>query len=142
MIEFGAGINFPTYLGKAPLPLAILKKNEILVKALIEKGANVERKDQYDRLSALQLALEMGSMDEIVTMLITNGANVNRRFPISKNTPMHEAVSGNRKNCLKSLMDHGGDQSLKNKKGDTPNEVALEKKSIGMFKVLLYNQQK
>jgi ankyrin repeat protein len=64
----------------------------------------------------------------LTKLLITNGAAVNHTNK-NGNTALHEAVKINNKKAAQALLEHGADATLKNKKGKSALDLAIESNS-------------
>ena len=96
-----------------PILAAISKKNEVILKKLIQLGADTNA--SYQGYSALVMALK--STPDMVRVLCENGANVNFKHPISGNTPLLRAIK-NRPisvSMIKILCEFGADKRMTNK---------------------------
>ncbi|MDR1385705.1 MAG: ankyrin repeat domain-containing protein [Planctomycetaceae bacterium] len=87
-----------------------------IVKKLVENGADVT-----DWGQPLMGAVENGNL-EVVKYLIAKGANVNRRY--NGETPLFEAARSGNLAVVKYLVEKDADVNVKNKKGQTPLDVA------------------
>ena len=88
------------------------------VKALLDRGANVNAKDE-DGLTALYCSAAEGHRD-VAELLISRGADVNAR---SKDgfTALHVAAYEKHKAVVELLLSKGADISLRNDAGYTPS---------------------
>ena len=99
---------------------AISHNNLSKCKKLLDKGADINRKD--DSLigeTPLINALNMGYLD-IANMLIDRGANVNAKTRLTQLTALHYAVSSGNKNIVEKLLNKGADVNAKNFDGINP----------------------
>jgi len=99
-------------------------------KALLEKGAEVNVRDRYDR-TPLHLAVYLGKK-ELAELLIHNRADLNAKDKDGK-TPLHYAVDKNNKELTELLLDMGAHINVKNNNSFTPLHAAtlsLAKKEI------------
>jgi len=83
-------------VGTTPLHSAATSGHEIILKALLEYGANVNAKDN-SRRTPLHCAVEEGNL-QVVKFLVNNGADVNAKYECGLNsslgnaTALHQAV--------------------------------------------------
>jgi ankyrin repeat protein len=91
------------------------------IKDLIERGADVNAKEEYGNTS-LHWASLMDCI-EIVKLLIEKGADVNAE-DIDGWTPLHMAADLNQMETAKLLIELGADVDAKCNKGKTPLDLA------------------
>ena len=78
MIKLGFNINAKCNHGFTPLHYAIRYGSEIIVKILLENGANIETKTGQQCLTPLMKAI-MGNRLSIAKVLIEHGASLKKR---------------------------------------------------------------
>jgi ankyrin repeat protein len=81
LIKAGSKLNWPNDHGITPLISAVIENDNIMVKLLLEKGADVnlgDTRDGYLDQTPLMYAASYG-YKEIAYILIKNGANVNKK---------------------------------------------------------------
>lgn len=123
--ETNSVVDEPDDTAATPLILATLKGNINIVKWLLDKGADVNHKNQQGH-SPLQYACSKGYKD-IVEYLLSHGANIN----IQDNrgdTSIHRLVSLGRTEILSMLLGHcvEPDLGLQNSEGNTALHIACE----------------
>ena len=91
------------------------------VKELIEKGADVNAKDNGGATPLHYAAME-GHTD-VVELLISKGADVNAKDKWG-DTPLHDAAYDGHKEVAELLVSKGADVSAKDKDGKTPLDYA------------------
>jgi ankyrin repeat protein len=90
-----------------PLHHAVLKKNKQIISLLIQKGADVNAKDDYND-TPLNFAIELNDI-EITEILLDNGAVINPK-DVDRNIPLHTAVQNkNNLGMIKFLVRKGAD---------------------------------
>jgi ankyrin repeat protein/beta-lactamase regulating signal transducer with metallopeptidase domain len=85
------------------------------VETLLEKGADINVKEDYLNASPLHLAV-VGDNDEVVEFLIDQGADVNAKAEEGL-TPLHAAMVFGDKDMVKLLIDKGADVKASEKSG-------------------------
>ena len=104
--------------GENAMMLAALNGDMDLVKALIDKGAEVNKKGW----APLHYAAANGH-DDIVKLLLDNSAYIDAGSP-NGTTPLMMAARGNHLSTVKVLLDAGADSRLKNQIGLTALDFA------------------
>lgn len=105
--------------------------NKTIVKALLEKGANVNDMT-HTRLEAVHEAAKGGHVN-ILQMLSGAGAQFDI-FDDQNNTPMHLAARGRHAMCCKFLAQRGCNPKLKNREGHTARLLGTEEGSKSTVK--------
>lgn len=78
-------------IGGVPLTTAVRCRNLAMIRLLVDQGANVNAMNE-DGTSALLVACNLGDL-EIVTTLLSAGADVNYSNPRDNCTPLYGAVN-------------------------------------------------
>lgn len=104
--------------GENAVMLAALNNDVGLVKALIEKGAEVNKKGW----APLHYAATNGH-DDVVKLLLDNSAYIDAGSP-NGTTPLMMAARGNHLSTVKVLLDAGADSRVKNQLGLTALDFA------------------
>jgi ankyrin repeat protein len=122
LLALGSDIEELDRQDKTPLAHAVLSNNEVMVKLLLEKGANTEALkalgSQTDRTGRFQNAI--GSRNEnAVRLLLVMGADVkDRRFVVGNMTPLlYAAYRG--KLAIVKILEAGADMKARDKYGWT-----------------------
>ncbi len=103
------------------------------VKRLIDQGADVNARDDYD-LTPLHFSVGAGHT-EIVELLIAEGANVNARHQMG--TPLHPAALFGHKAIAKLLIAAGADVNALSADGVTPLHFAAGKGHVNLAELLI-----
>lgn len=134
----GEDINRTDAQGATALLFAIFGGHKQLAAFLIKKGACVNcYLNNHCTLTPLGVAAILANANtrqEIVTLLIENGVDVNQQN-IKGNTALHAAVEGGHLDIVMLLIQCGANIRLSNKKGYTPVSLAIEK---GRFSVAYF----
>ncbi|MCX5701233.1 MAG: ankyrin repeat domain-containing protein [Candidatus Omnitrophica bacterium] len=140
-IANGADVN-KVFGSSTPLCLAVTFAQKEMVKLLLLHGANPNLKDESsDGLTALHKAcsnIDKPGEEEIVDLLITNGADVNAR-DFSGATPLIYLIShgkGNNK-IAELLIKNGADVNSMGSDGCTPLSSAVGNKDKSMVELLI-----
>jgi ankyrin repeat protein len=105
-----------------PLIYAAINGHARVVRVLLEGGANIDRPNDYYRLTALHYAAWFGHLD-VCRLLLDRGAKVD---PVDrrKETPLHDAARWGHLSVVKLLVERGADVRLKNDEGQTARDLA------------------
>jgi hypothetical protein len=131
-IERGADVAATDANGETALSWAAACSRGVVVKALLDRGADVKVTRRLDGMTPLHRAMEgmeVGS-GGIAVMLIARGADVNARER-SGCTPLHIAAYRGYAEAVKVLLAHGADPTLKCADGQTPLAYARERRGTG-----------
>jgi ankyrin repeat protein len=96
---------------------AVATRDEQIVRACIEAGADVNAQADVGGTTALIEACALGAL-EIVEYLIENGADVNQADNSRKTPLMHACVRGDAR-VVEMLIKHGADKKAKDISGNT-----------------------
>jgi ankyrin repeat protein len=121
--------------GGAALWEATRRGRTEIAKLLIEKGANVNYKEDFGGMSVLMIAASKGRM-EIAKLLINKGADVNAKGE-SGGTPLMYAASAEQTEIAKLLINKGANVNAKDTKGVTPLMLAAGAKRTEIAELLI-----
>ena len=140
LLDKGAKIDSESSVGDTPLMLAIKAKEIRVVKLLISLGANVNRRNNQFKDTPLHRlsCRQSGEYDQVMQILIDNGAEVDAQARINLNTPLHINIlnKGSIKNA-KVLLANGSKLLLKNAYGETAFHLALQYHDTKFIKLAL-----
>ena len=129
-LEIDSSDNYNT-----PLATATLYGHIGLVKHLIERGADVNAKNFYDR-TALMYAVE-GRYQQIIALLLANGADINAQDKYGS-TPLMWAIERGYTDIVNFLIQRGANLNLKDKSHDqTALMLAVRKGYIDIVNIFL-----
>ncbi len=97
---------------------AAISENDEFLQALLEKGADPNTLDSYNKYGVLFQSI-MTTRIKNVRLLISYGAEINAIGP-NKNTPVHTAIAINNFEIANYLLDNGADLTIKDKWGYSP----------------------
>jgi ankyrin repeat protein len=126
ILDEGIDVNITNKDGITPLITAVKNGYTNIVKLLIEKGANVNVKDNNGDPIILLATSSNNIGVDILRLLIENGANVN----VTSNdeyfrTPLTSALSGHRKEMAELLINNGADIELASMNDSRPLQYAV-----------------
>lgn len=141
MVDFllnkGVNVNAVDDSGLTALHYAVIFNLTSIVKRLISAGANLELLGKHcnkHRYTPLQLAAK-GDNDEMITLLIESGANIETKNDLQQ-TALHIAASHGSLNALKRLLHHGANSNAIDLDKETPLDLAECKDKISIIKYL------
>lgn len=114
--------NSVTDTGQTVLHAAVSARNKVMVKLLLEHGADVNSRNNYGE-SPLYCAVKSKN-DRIVKFLLKNRADVNDRRN-DGSTALHGAIEIADMNILHILLEHKADINAKDDKGKSPLSHAI-----------------
>ncbi len=132
----GIDIDQPAKNGDTALMIASYKTNREAVRALLAKGAQVNRSGW----TALHYAAAVGD-NEIVQMLMEKDADLDAKSP-NNTTPIMMAARGGHILTVKLLLDAGADAALKNDVGMTAIDFAQQNGNKDIVEGLQYRLKK
>ena len=141
LIERGADIEAQGEPADGPvLHSAAEGGSMIIVRALAERGANLQVKDQ-NRRTALHKAAYYGHSD-VVEFLVDNGLDVNAKANESSSggygvTPLHHAATSGDDKTVQVLINRGADREARNEKGWTPLHAAICRRRAAVVSLLI-----
>jgi hypothetical protein len=118
-----AGCKPGDYFKTTPLICAIEQKKAEIVKILLDRGADLEKRDEFGSTPLMSAA--SGSM-EIIQLLLDKGADVNGRGTGFRNgwTPFMEAAAVGNVEAMKLLLERGADMEARTAEGSTALTIA------------------
>ena len=119
---FRFDLNFESKYAQSPLNRAALKGHKDVVKFLLDRGAEPNRRS-YSGCTPLKWAAWYGHED-VVQLLLERGANP-RIADGSGSSPLHLAAQDGRKDIVKLLLDEAADPNAQAQGGLTSLHVAV-----------------
>ena len=121
--------------GRTPLSWAADKEHEVVVKLLLEKGAELETKDNDYGQTPLSWATEEGH-EAVVKLLLEKGAELETKDSNSR-TPLLWAAEKGHEAVVKLLLEKGAELETKDNNGQTPLSWAAENGHEAVVELLL-----
>ncbi|TVY27892.1 Ankyrin repeat domain-containing protein [Lachnellula hyalina] len=138
LLQHSADIRIRDNYDGTPLSWAARNGHTVIVKRLLEKGANApEPKDQTNR-TPLSLAAQEGHCD-IMKLLFDYHSEIDS-MDSSRQTPLFFAAKNGHKNAVKLLIDKTANANLMDANGQTPLFVAAEAGQRSILSFLLTSQ--
>ncbi|KAK4043934.1 ankyrin repeat-containing domain protein [Parachaetomium inaequale] len=119
---------------RSPLVKAAEQANKTVIKLLLERGVDLEDKDQSGR-TALSRAAEQGHK-KIVKLLLQGGANVESEDR-SGRTPLSWAAERGHKTVVRLLLEKGADIESKDRRHWMPLIWAMENGHAGVAPIVM-----
>ncbi len=135
LLEQGANPN--TYFdGQYCLHYACLSKNLLLVKLLLNFGADINKKDDYED-TPLHIAIKQIHND-LVKLLLFRKANPNAQTSYNT-TPLHIAVKNQDHETIQDLLHYKADPHIKDLNGNNALYIACQYNATPIIKLLIKN---
>lgn len=119
--------------GNSLLHLAASNSFESVIPLLIRKGVSVDNHNQRG-ISPLAIAISLGYMDT-ANALIDGGADVNGKTRFA--TVLHHAITWNRLEIVKKLVELNCDVNVVNVLDETPLYLAVQQRKIDIVRFLI-----
>ncbi|KAJ9644083.1 hypothetical protein H2199_003951 [Coniosporium tulheliwenetii] len=129
-------VNKKDSRGRTALHWAASRGNEVMVRLLLEEGADLHAKDEDGR-TALHEAARSGK-EAVVRLLLEEGADLHAKDKDGR-TALHEAARSGKEAVVRLLLEKGANPDAKNKGGETVlyeaascmnNTASLEKEAV------------
>lgn len=128
-------INFKDNDDNTALNYACLRGELVMVKALVERGADVNSKGAYNNTPLHNACINYNNVD-IVTILLDNGAKIDEK-KFDGRTPLDDACYNAHLEVALLLMDRGADINLKNGYDQTLLHRASFNGPVDLVKILI-----
>eukprot|EP00112_Aurelia_sp_Birch-Aquarium-sp1_P019325 Seg4757.2 transcript_id=Seg4757.2/GoldUCD/mRNA.D3Y31 product="Nuclear factor NF-kappa-B p100 subunit" protein_id=Seg4757.2/GoldUCD/D3Y31 len=115
-------LNMPNDAGELVLHLAVAGENHQAFQLFLEKGADVNLRNEKTGKTALHFAVEKENKD-MVKRLLELEADVNAQTT-KGNTPLHSLLRAEQRDTVILLLEKGADINAKNKDGKSPHDLA------------------
>ncbi|MEM7362197.1 MAG: ankyrin repeat domain-containing protein [Bacteroidota bacterium] len=116
-----------------PLHLAACFNSKEVAEILVQYGANIEAKDEYEK-TPLHWSAENNSK-EVAKILIQHNANIDAKDDLGE-TPLHNAAEDNSTEVARLLINAGADKNAKDNNNKTPLDCANRRGSKGIIDLL------
>lgn len=114
---------------------AIDENNIAVVQLLVERGANIQHKDIFDR--GMLHSAAVNGREEILRLLLKSNRELDvNAQDINGKTTLHDAARFGYYSTIETLLEFGGNPLIKDKGGRTPLRVAREKNWQNIFDLL------
>lgn len=125
LLKNGANIHKRNFDGWTPFIYACRYKHENIIKILLNNGVNVNEKCQHG-CTPLLYACYLGNDkdDGCIELLLKHGANINEKAGVG--TILHIACKHASNKIVKTLLEHGADYTITDKKGRLPHDCKHE----------------
>jgi len=128
LLDHGADVRFKAFAGGTPLHWAYFSAEPELIGLLLQHGADLEARDDFNDAApsdfGIIMASEMGSSDRVRRLLDDGLSTANTN---GKTTPLHAAACYGHVEVAQLLIDRGANPAATNADGKTPLEIARER---------------
>lgn len=124
--------------GRTPVSMAVVYGNEAIIKLLLENGADIEAKDDYNCTPLLLAVVKKGNTD-IIKLLLENGADIEAKDNNGRTPLLWAVIKRRNEDTIKLLLGNGADVTTKDNDGWTPLSWAVREGNEDIIKLLLKN---
>lgn len=135
LIERGADVNHQNRFSHAPLGTAANYGHIEIIKNLLTAGANINYDNDGWGIALLSAANGRVDSEELITTLVNAGSNINMQG-IFDDTALIMAANRGKIITVKALLRLGADKSVKDFKGRTAYDIAIEKGHLEVANLL------
>ena len=135
VVNDGVDINIPALCNRTPLLVASLSSSSVLIKTLIDLGADVNAQRTDDKVAPLLLAAYWNNY-MATRLLLERGAHANVQASDGA-TPLHDAVANNHENLVKLLLENVADANIQNAEGNTPLHLSVRNGNFEISQLLI-----
>ncbi|XP_027973503.1 palmitoyltransferase ZDHHC13 isoform X2 [Eumetopias jubatus] len=128
LLQYGADPTLIDGEGFSSIHLAVLFQHMPIIAYLISKGQSVNMTDLNGQ-TPLMLSANKVLGPEPTGFLLKFNPSLNVVDKIHQNTPLHWAVAAGNVNAVDKLLEAGSSLDIRNVKGDTPLDMALQNKN-------------
>lgn len=136
LLAAGAMVDVPDRKGKTALHKSCLVGSEACVANLIAFGADVDAGDQYG-YRPMHFAVHYDASGTLISMLVSNGADIDDARNIFNRTPLIRAATFNSVRTSKFLLENGANANIPDREGDTPLFEAATRNAHDCLELLL-----
>jgi ankyrin repeat protein len=124
LIDGGTDIETKDRWGATPLMIAVQSQHEHLVRMLLQAGADI---NTYNiNTQSLMYRAVMTGNEAILRLLLENGANTTFKSYYNDETPLSIAITMQKLNVVKILVDYGADIELESEFSQTALQRAAD----------------
>ena len=112
-------------MNHSPLFIAVMNGHIPVFETLLKSGADIHSKNKHG-LTPLHATSKQGNLkaaSALLEALKKENSNINERDNAG-NTPLHYATQAGKKELVEELLNAGADSRLRNKKDETPHDIA------------------
>ncbi len=129
LLDNGEDINSRNESGETALHWLVYHSTTDVMQFLIERKADVNAKDNFDRTPLMAAVSTQG---EAVNFLLMKGADPNLRDQWN-NTALHIAARIGNPKVIKALLEKGASPKILNNSGETPLQIAEKHEHLELF---------
>jgi ankyrin repeat protein len=112
-------------------------KDPAILKALVDRGADVNESDLIFNGTPVSAAAGKSARPDMITMLVSLGADVNKRVHNGETAAMIAAQYNQTPGIIEALKVAGADMAARNNQGETALDIARLNRNATVEKALL-----
>lgn len=130
LLEAGADPNFQDARGRTPLHWAARLNRLVIVNCLLEKGAKANLLDLDHMTPLMCAAFAINASRDLITALVSAGADINYQLPTTGDTALHIAVREENEESALAILAAGGNIMKMNIDGLRPLDCTTSTKLL------------
>lgn len=128
-------VNAKDNFGQTALHVAVLERNEAMIKILVNKGANIHENNKNNRTPLFHAGIS--NDPEILELLINKHTDLNHRDKTGGSTILHHVAAYNYEAACRTLLQKGADPNVKDRRLLTPLFLASDFGNKNILELLL-----
>ncbi|NXL90880.1 ZDH13 Palmitoyltransferase, partial [Alectura lathami] len=140
LLKCGADPSLIDGEGFSSIHLAVLFQHVPIVAYLISKGQNIDTTD-FNGQTPLMLSAQKVMGPEPTKFLLKFNPSLNAVDNVQKNTALHWAVAAGNISAVDLLLEAGASMDIKNAKGETPLDLAVQTQNRFMIHMLMEEER-
>ena len=135
VLNDGVNINVPALCNRTPLLWASRSSSSMLIKTLIDLGADVNAQRIDDKVAPLWVAAVCNNY-MTAHLLLEHGADANTQNS-ARNSPLRDAVVNNYETLVRLLLENNVDTNMQDGDGNAPLHVSVRERNFVISQLLI-----